>query len=143
MSVMRIPVLPWMSTPQVLFHVGDEVPSPPMDVDASGAGAPDFGDATTVDLEETEVQALLPTPAADIWKGSTVLVDPKFCPKRNRQWIDLLALNFLRTHQRRPDDPSVIYRIDEADAYRDGKLIYEPGDDAMNVMPELLMMTAS
>lgn len=118
----------------MLFHVGDEAPNPPMDVDASSAEAPAFGDATTVDLEEeTEVQELLPSPAADIWKRSTVLVNPKFCPNWNRQWIDLLALNFLRTHQRRPDDPSVVYRIGETEAYRDGKLIFETGDGAMNV----------
>ena len=27
----------------------------------------------------------------------------------------------------------MIYRIDETEAYRDGKLIFEPGDDAMKV----------
>ena len=121
-------------SPFVLFRVRDEALNPPMDVDTSGAEAPDFGDASGVDLDEdADVQELLPTSAADIWKGFTTMVNPNFCPKRSRQWIDLLALDFLRTHQRRPDDPSVIYRIDETEANRDGRFIFESSDVSMNV----------
>ena len=111
-------------SPFVLLPDGDEDLGPPMKVDASGAEVPDFGDTSGVagvDLsEDPEVQGLLPTPVAEIWSGSTIMINPGFCPKRNREWIDLVALDFLRIHQRRPGDPNVIYRIDEAGSNRDG-----------------------
>ena len=88
-----------------------------MDVDASAGEVPDFGetpgavsDPTLVCLdEEPDVQRLLLTPPAQIWQGSTVTVNPDFSPKRYREWIDFVALDFVRTHQRRPDDPDSIY----------------------------------
>ena len=124
-------------SPYVLFRDRGESLNPPMEVDASGAEVPDFGGA--VELEEEEhIQALLHPSVAGIWTGSTVAVNPKFCPKRNRQWIDLLALEFVRTHERQPDDPNLIYRIDEAESSRDGRLISEPGDAVMNDTDEVV-----
>ena len=104
-------------SPFVQLPAGDEDPNPPMEVDASATEAPDYGDASGVvgdasgvDLsEDPDVQNLLPTPVAEIWSGSTTMVNPDFSSKRNREWIDLVALDFLRTHQRHPDDPDVIY----------------------------------
>ena len=82
--------------------------------------APDYGDApgvaseaSRVDLnEEPEVQSLLPIPATQIWKGSTIMINPNFSSERNREWIDLVALGFVRAHRRHPDDPDSFYRID-------------------------------
>ena len=45
-------------------------------------------------------------------------------------------MDFTRTHQRRPDDPDVIYRIDEAESHRDGRILDEPGEDTMDVDDE-------
>ena len=126
-------------SPFVLLPDGDEDFGPPMEVDASGAEVPDFGDASRVDLgEDPEVQRLLSIPAAEKWSGFTIMINPSFCPKRNREWIDLVALDILRIHQLRPDDPNVIYRIDEAESNRDGRLINESGDDAMNIDDEVV-----
>ena len=139
-------------SPFVQLPDGDEDPNPPMEVDASATEAPDYGDASgVVDdasgaglSEEPDVQNMLPTPVAEIWSGSTIMVNPDFSSKRNREWIDPVALNFLRTHQRRPDDPDVIYRIDEAESNRYERLLNESGDDAMNIDDEVVyVMTTS
>ena len=42
----------------------------------------------------------------------------------------------MRTHQRRPDDPNSIYRIDETGSNRDGRILDEPGDDNMDIDDE-------
>ena len=120
--------------------------NPPMDVDASASEVPDYCDApgvvseaSMVNLdEEPEVQSLLPTPPAQTWQGSTIMINPNFSSERKREWIDLVALDFVRAHQRRPDDPDSIYRIDEAESNRDGRLLNEPGDDDMNVDDEVI-----
>ena len=102
---------------------------------------PDYGevpgvvsDPSLVSLDEDpDVQRMLLTPPAQIWQCSTVTANPNFNSKWYREWIDLVALGFVRTHQRRPDDPNSIYRIDETESNRDGRLLDEPGDDNMNV----------
>ena len=71
----------------------DEDANPAMDVDASASEAPDYGDApgvvseaSIVDLnEEPEVQSLLPTPPAQIWQVSTIMINPNFSSERNRE----------------------------------------------------------
>ena len=81
---------------------------------------------------------MLPIPVTQIWKGFTIIINPNFSSERKREWIDLVALDFVRAHQRRPDDPDSIYRIDEAESNRDGRLLNEPGDDDMNVDDEVV-----
>ena len=66
------------------------------------------------------------------------MINPNFSSERNRKWIDIVALGFVRAHQRRPDDPDSNYRIDEAESNRDGRLLNEPGDDDMNVDDEVI-----
>ena len=131
------------STPHSPFVRADsgEDSSPTMDVDASAGEAPDYGetpgavgDPTLVCLvEEADVRRLLPTPPDQIWQGSTVTVNPSFNSELYREWIDLVAPDFVRTYQRRPDDPNWICRIDETESNRDGRVLDEPGDDNMDI----------
>ena len=66
------------------------------------------------------------------------MINPNFSSERNREWIDLVALDFVSAHQGRPDDPDSIYRIDEAEPNRDGRLFNESDDDDMNVDDEVV-----
>ena len=81
---------------------------------------------------------MLPIPVTQIWKGFTIIINPNFSSERNREWIGLVALELVRTHQRRPDDPDLIYRIGEAESHRDGRLLNESGDDDMNIDDEVV-----
>jgi len=130
------------STPRSPFvrTEGGEDSNPPMAVDTS-AGEADYGETPDpvgmVCLEDDpDVQSLLPNPPDKIWLGSTIAVNPSFNLERYKEWVDLVALGFLRTRQRRPDDPDVIYRIDETESYRDGRVLDESGEDTMDVDDE-------
>ena len=137
------------STPHSPFVRADngEDSNPSMGVDTS-AGEADYGetpgpvgDPTLVCLDDDpDVQRLLPTPPGQIWQGSTVAVNPsfnfEFLFERYREWIDLVALDFVRTHQRRPDDPNSIYRIGGTESNRDGRVLDEPGGDNMDIDDE-------
>ena len=84
---------------------------PPMGIVDAGPKEADYGH---INLEEDEDVTMV----SDVWSNSTLIIDPKFDPKKYRQWIDLLALNFLKKHQRRPENPSIAYRLDESEADR-------------------------
>ena len=114
--------------------------NPLMEVDTSAAEA-DYAETSdpvgAVCLEyDPEVQNLLLNPPDEIWLGSTIAVNPSFNLERYKEWIDFVAIDFLRTHQRRPDDPDVIYRIDGAESHRDGRILDESGEDTMDVEGE-------
>ena len=90
------------------FSEAEEAPDDPMEGNRVADEPVEFGDVVGLE-EEQDVAALLrldPEP--------TTVVNPKFCAKRYRQWIGLLALNFIRSNQQRPDDPSQVYRPDES-----------------------------
>ena len=70
-----------------------------MEGDRAVEETPDFGGAVDIE-EEADVNMLLrfkPETQAE----PTTVVNPQFCSERYRQWVDLLALNFIRSNQRR------------------------------------------
>ena len=69
------------------------------------------GGEQDVDLEEDEdVTMIIPD---TIWAGSTIETNPNFDLERYRGWIDLLALDFTRMNQRRPDNPRLLCPMDK------------------------------
>ena len=69
------------------------------------------GGEQSVDLEEDEdVAMIIPD---TIWEGSTIETNPNFDKERYRGWIDLLALDFTRMNQRRPDNPRLPCPMDK------------------------------
>ena len=86
-----------------------------MDVDAPAAGEAELDYGGAVGLEEdTDVHMALNL-TFDVWTNSTLVINQKFCYKR---WVDLLALNFVKDHQRRPENPSEVCRLDESEGDR-------------------------
>ena len=71
------------------FSEADEARDDPTEGNKDVDETVDFGVA--LDLEEQDVAGLLRA-----GPGPTTVVNPKFCAKRYRQWIDLLALNGVR-----------------------------------------------
>ena len=124
--------------------------NPPMEVDTS-AGQADYGetpgpvgDPDLVCLEdEPDVQRLFPDPPDQIWQGSTIAVNPSFNFERYKEWIDPVALDFLRTHQRRPDDPDLIYRTDETESNRNGRYLTGQEKILWTLMTRMLKTTMS
>ena len=115
------------------FSEADEAHDGPMEGNRDADETVDFGVAVELE-EEQDVAGLLrvgPEPAT--------VVNPKLRAKQSRQWIGFLALNFTRGNQRRPDDPSQIYRLDESEADRFTELKSEgeetdTSDDDTNVI---------
>ena len=63
-------------------------------------------------------------------------VNPQFCYEKYRQWVDLLAPNFVKNRQRRPEDPIVAYRLDEGegDRFPELKVETDTSDDEHGVI---------
>ena len=87
-----------------------------MEGDRAVEETPDFGGAVDIE-EEADVNMLL-RPKPETQAESTIVVNPQFCSKKYKQWVDLLALSFIRSNQRRPDDPGQVYRLGESEGDR-------------------------
>ena len=104
--------------PFKLVSAADEVFRTHMDVDAPGAGDAELDYGGAVGLEEdTDIQMTL-SPTSNVWTHSTLVINPNFRRKRYRQWVDLLARNFVKNHQRRQENPSEARRLDESEGDR-------------------------
>ena len=102
--------------PYKLVDTADEASRAQMEVDDANAAETYFG--CDVDLEgDADVQTDL-APTSNIWTNSKLAVNLQLCCERYRQWVDLLALNFVKNHQWRPEDPGVAYRLDETEGDR-------------------------
>ena len=88
------------------FSEAEEAPDDPMEGNKAADELPDFEGAVDIE-EERDVKMLL-----RVGPEPTTLINPQFRSKRYRQWVDLLAFNFIRSNQHRPDDPSQVYRLD-------------------------------